>query len=141
MAGKIARDNHAARLPVSIKGVVLYGDRIVLLKNNRNEWELPGGKIEVGEEPTSCLAREIREELGLTVVVGPILDSWLYHIDDNVDVFIVTYGCYAQDGQHITRSDEHADVGTFRPDSVSNLNMPDGYKSSIAKWADTRGSH
>lgn len=35
--------------PVSIKGVVVSDDRVLLLKNDRDEWELPGGRIELGE--------------------------------------------------------------------------------------------
>jgi 8-oxo-dGTP pyrophosphatase MutT (NUDIX family) len=50
--------------PVSVKGVVFVGDRVALLKNERQEWELPGGRQEAGEAPAACVVREIREELG-----------------------------------------------------------------------------
>ena len=36
-------------------------------------WEFPGGKRELGETYESCLLREIREELGCEVLVGPML--------------------------------------------------------------------
>jgi 8-oxo-dGTP pyrophosphatase MutT (NUDIX family) len=44
--------------PVSVKGVVVRDDRVLLLRNERDEWELPGGKLELGEEPPACVARE-----------------------------------------------------------------------------------
>lgn len=34
-------------------------------------WELPGGKVAHGESDAGALARELREELGITVTVGP----------------------------------------------------------------------
>src|SRR3989442_5494050 len=74
------QDNQAYRFPVSVKGVIWQAQRVVLLKNERDEWELPGGKLELGETPEDCVAREIAEEVGLHVKIGPLLDSWVYHI-------------------------------------------------------------
>lgn len=124
-----------AAFPVSIKGVVVRDDRVLLLKNERDEWELPGGRIELGETPEQCVAREIREETGWTVRTGPILDTWMYHITvADKNVFIVTYGCFPTDTTAPGLSHEHKEVGLFSETELPALTMPAGYKRSIATW-------
>ncbi|QWF78229.1 hypothetical protein HUW46_01624 [Amycolatopsis sp. CA-230715] len=124
-----------AAFPVSIKGVVVRDGRVLLLHNERDEWELPGGRIELGETPESCVAREITEETRWKVRTGPILDAWMYYIavaDKNV--FIVTYGCHPEGDDDPIVSHEHNDIGLFTEHEVADLSMPEGYKRSIATW-------
>ena len=129
------QDNQAYRFPVSVKGVIWQDQKVVLLKNERDEWELPGGKLELGETPEERVAREIAEEVGLHVKIGPLLDSWVYHIAAGVDVLILTYGCYPEPFSAVTHSAEHKAVGLFTPSDVQTLPMPAGYKRSIHAWA------
>ncbi|MBD2341567.1 NUDIX domain-containing protein [Calothrix sp. FACHB-156] len=127
-------DYKAYRFPVSVKGVVSQNSKVVLLKNERDEWELPGGKLELGEEPEICVVREIEEELGLRVKIGSLLDTWIYHISEEAIVLIITYGCYPESFSQMTYSLEHKDVGLFTLEEVNILKMPQGYKKSIQKW-------
>ena len=120
--------------PVSVKGVLVRDGLVLLLKNEHEEWELPGGKLELGEEPPACVAREITEETGLPVTTGPILDAWQYHIREGRDVLIVTYGCHPEGNQSPTLSNEHKEIGFFTQAEVGDLNMPAGYKHSIQSW-------
>jgi 8-oxo-dGTP pyrophosphatase MutT (NUDIX family) len=56
------------------------GDGRVLLcqLTYKQDWDLPGGVVEVGESPHLAVAREVEEELGLTVPAGPLLlTDWL----------------------------------------------------------------
>lgn len=131
--------DHPMRSPqafsISIKGVVVRGDKVLLLRNERDEWELPGGRIEVGETPQECVAREIHEETRWTVTTGPILDTWMYYINvAEKYVFIVTYGCYPISNTQPVLSHEHKEIGLFSENEVTSLFMPDGYKRSIAAW-------
>ena len=122
------------RFPVSIKGVVFVGERVVLLKNERAEWELPGGRLEAGEAPPVCVVREIREELAIDVAVDELLDCWLYEVLPGQEVVIVTYGCrYDGDGD-VRMSDEHSAVGLFHLAEIDGLPMPESYRRSIREW-------
>jgi 8-oxo-dGTP diphosphatase len=48
--------------------------RVLLVKPNyRDYWSLPGGILEHGEPPHEGCAREVKEELGLTLTPGPLL--------------------------------------------------------------------
>ncbi|WP_406639199.1 NUDIX domain-containing protein [Amycolatopsis sp. WGS_07] len=123
--------------PVSIKGVLVREGRVLLVRNERSEWELPGGRIELPETPEDCVAREIAEETGLQVDVAEILDSWVYYIAvARKNVFIVTYGCVTGSDQAPVLSHEHNRLGEFAEHEVADLRMPDGYRRSIAAWFD-----
>lgn len=123
---------------MSVKGVVTREGRVLLLHNERGEWELPGGRLEIGETPQQCVVREIAEETGWAVTAGPILDAWLYHITQEAKhVLVVTYGCQLdprQDTLDPILSSEHQRIGLFTPDEVTSLVMPQGYKESVATW-------
>ncbi|MFD2262226.1 NUDIX domain-containing protein [Lacibacterium aquatile] len=51
--------------------------RLLLVKRRRepeaDHWGLPGGKLDFGETVVDCIAREIAEELGIVIAVGPLL--------------------------------------------------------------------
>ncbi len=49
------------------------GEVLLVKPNYRAHWSLPGGVLEDGEPPHAGCAREVREELGLDVPVGPLL--------------------------------------------------------------------
>lgn len=54
-------------------------DRVLLCQlTYKQDWDLPGGVVEVGESPQVAVAREVEEELGLTIAAGQLLlTDWL----------------------------------------------------------------
>jgi 8-oxo-dGTP diphosphatase len=59
---------------VVVAAVIEREDRRLLIGQRRRDdtsplkWEFPGGKVEEGERPQEALARELREELGVTLI-------------------------------------------------------------------------
>jgi 8-oxo-dGTP pyrophosphatase MutT (NUDIX family) len=129
------RDNDAYRFPVSVKGVVIRNGAVVLLENERDEWELPGGKLEPSESPEFCVAREIEEELQLAINPDSLLDSWIYTIVPGIPVLILTYGCLETSERPTNLSHEHKQHRWVPLAEVDSLRMPEGYKASIRCWA------
>lgn len=66
------------RFHITVKGIVVYNQKVLLMKRIRPSsdglgyWELPGGGLEYGETPNQALIRELKEETGLAIdVVKP----------------------------------------------------------------------
>lgn len=120
--------------PVSIKGIFcIPSGEIVLLMNEREEWELPGGRIEMDETPQQCVEREIREELSIEVKADQLIDAYLFEVIPTKYVFIVTYACVLT-GPFLPRiSAEHQRIGLFQPDALPT-NLALGYRTSIQAW-------
>jgi 8-oxo-dGTP pyrophosphatase MutT (NUDIX family) len=132
---RLPTDNNAFHFPVSVKGVVIRGGKVILVRNDRDEWELPGGKLELSESPTQCLSREISEELRLAIEPETLLDCWVYTIARGVNVLVLTYGCSESSLDEAVLSDEHSELRWFALGDVDELRMPEGYKKSIEAWA------
>jgi 8-oxo-dGTP diphosphatase len=70
---------HNPPLPtIGVSAFVFDDDERVLLVRRgqapaRGQWHPPGGKLEPGESLTEACRREVKEETGLNVVVGPII--------------------------------------------------------------------
>ncbi|MDQ3099600.1 MAG: NUDIX hydrolase [bacterium] len=127
-------------VPISIKGIVFEDDCVWLRHNERNEWELPGGKMDEGEQPEQTVIREMSEELGIEVEVQDIIQAHMYIIQKSIDeskgVLVVSYLC-----KIINKTGDFELVGEageskfskFSIEEVSKLKMPEFYKEAILK--------
>ena len=65
---------------VVVAGALISGAALLVAQRQRPPelaglWELPGGKVAAGESDEAALARELHEELGVTVTVGARLGA------------------------------------------------------------------
>jgi 8-oxo-dGTP diphosphatase len=126
----LVRPDQAAALgwrePLSGTGVVLVKRRFEPLAG---QWSLPGGGVEVGETLTTAIAREIVEETGLLVDVGPsieVFDRILHDADQRVEYHfvLIDYVCRAAGGR-LTAGSDVADVAVVEPDKLPPFALTD----------------
>jgi mutator protein MutT len=99
---------------VSVGAVIVDEARVLLIKRGQaplqGRWSLPGGVVEVGETLRDALVREVREETGLDVDVGEVLDV-LERIERAADgrieyhYVIIDYHCRVRGGDLACASD------------------------------------
>jgi 8-oxo-dGTP pyrophosphatase MutT (NUDIX family) len=125
--------------PFSIKGVVVRGGRVLLLLNERDEWDLPGGRPDPGEEDRAALVREVREETGLAVEVGALVDEHLFEVLPQRFVRIVAYACALRTEGAVALSHEHREACwvelTVLGERVAGRLLPAGYLGAIRQAA------
>ena len=131
----VARSNEAMNTPLSIKGVLVHQSRVLLLLNDRGEWELPGGRAEPDEDHRGALEREIREETGLDVEVGALVDEHSFEVLPGRFVQIVAYACTLAGASAVTLSHEHVDM-RWVPlaelgETIAGRRLPAGYLGAI----------
>lgn len=78
---------------VAVGVAVFDGDRLLLVRRvmnpGRGLWSLPGGYLDLGEDPRAAAAREALEEAGVVVTVGDVIDVFANPIEQGGAVFIL----------------------------------------------------
>ncbi len=136
--------------PVVGVGGVIFNDRgeVLLVKRKQEplalQWSLPGGGLDRGETLEAGTAREILEETGLIVEVGPLVDVFdriLLDQDANVryHFVLVDYLCRPTGGRLSAQSDvsECAWVAVSR---LADYSMAEKPRDVIARAAEMRES-
>src|SRR5690242_1955170 len=84
---------------IAVKAFIIKDDKLLLLKRRSNDvhkpgdWDIPGGRLELGEDPFLGLKRETKEETGLDITIQRPLDIHHFTRDDGQIITMLIFLC------------------------------------------------
>lgn len=77
-------------------GIIVERGRVLLTQRKPGThlaglWELPGGKVQPGEDPREALRRELKEELGIDVAVGEVVDVTFHRYEEDQKAVLLLF--------------------------------------------------
>ena len=99
---------------IAVKSLVFNQQQEVLLVKRSNtdvhgpgKWEIPGGRLDPGENPFEGLKRETKEETGIEILVGRPLAVDYFTRDDGQAITMIIFECQQTAGE-VKLSEEHS---------------------------------
>ncbi len=121
-----------------------HGKILLHQRSDNKAWALPGGTMEIGENISSTLKREVKEETGLDVepeyIVGIYSDP--QHIIEFSDgeirqEFSICFACKIIRG-NLQKSKESLKIGFFTPDEIKQLKIEESIRLRIQHYLEHR---
>jgi len=82
-----------------VKGIVRKNNRILVLVKQNGKFDLPGGRVEIGETVQFALHREIKEETGLKVEIYDPVEEWSFYKTPDQLIKGITLECSYVEGR------------------------------------------
>ena len=103
---------------------VVHEDKILLTqrKGVPHIWELPGGKVEVNEEPSNAATREVKEETGYEIeVISKLPFSYSIKVNSYLQIILLCFECKLVGGELLIAEKEVGDVQWFPVNKLPNV--------------------
>ncbi len=100
---------------IAVKAFIVKNNKVFLVKRAEDDvqspgaWEIPGGRLELGEDPILGLMREVREETGMYVEVVYPMSVRHFARDDGQVITMLIFLCRPNGGE-AKLSKEHTDA-------------------------------
>ena len=120
---------------VTAKALIFVDNRVLLIRKPDGDWDLPGGRLDAGEDPEKALRREIREEIGVDAELVELADCNVRHSKGGArSVFVVSYLCKTNAKmKDIKLSAEHTEAALHPVSKVASLPMIESYKTAVRR--------
>ena len=121
---------------VTVKGLSFDDDgRLLLVKQKDGIWDLPGGRLEHGEDLASALRRECLEEMGIACEVRDRAPRFAWSARDGDGTWRVVL-CFriALPNLEIEPSDECVEIGFFDVGSMARLALAEQTRPILTHW-------
>jgi ADP-ribose pyrophosphatase YjhB (NUDIX family) len=120
---------------VAVGVAVFRDDKILLVRRSmdpgRGRWSVPGGYVDVGEEPRAEAAREVGEEAHIAVEVGAVIDVFRNPPEEGNTIFVL-YAARWLSGEP-EPGDDADDAAFFGRDELPPLAFASTH-AAIAQW-------
>jgi 8-oxo-dGTP diphosphatase len=120
------------------KAFIVSDNKLLMMKRRMNDvhkpgqWDIPGGRLELGENPFDGLMRETQEETGLDIEIVMPIDVRFFERDDNQKIQLTIFICKPK-SQDIKLSDEHTEYKWIDlNDSLSEF--PEWFHPTIERY-------
>jgi len=130
---------------VAVIARVVWRDAVLLIRRGvdsmKGMWALPGGYMDAGEMPAQALARELREEVGLSVEGAELLEIFpMVGTGGATQGIVLAFGAQARAGEglahppHLLCADDASEAGWFTRGELPRELAFDSTKLLLARW-------